>query len=269
MITQILEEIDVIKILEYMEKYERGGCVEAPYLYINLKYYGVKNEFVRVFIDQEDQQIKGVYLLYFDCLHFFTKEKDYPQEKILDMIDTLSPQVIMLPGSVGENLKGLLKSKFILQKSHVMYFKNVVGQYSPKVQKANESDLEKIVDLLLLDKEYDEVYTRDSLNEQLLSRFHDGFSRYFVILERGQVCATYNTYGEVDNFSMIGSLMVHPEYRGHGYATEIALHICKVLHEERKQVACLIKYDNLSSWNLHTRIGVRPVTDIYKYVRRK
>ena len=55
------------------------------------------------------------------------------------------------------------------------------------VEAAGREDLEDIADLMLSDLEFETVYDSEILKAQLLSRFEDGFSRYFIIRHNKKV----------------------------------------------------------------------------------
>lgn len=88
--------------------------MEAPYLYLNLKKYGVSDPSVPVLVDRGKDGICGVYLMYYDCLHFLTWEKDYPEDVFLQMVQEQNPKVIMAPEQFGANVSESLKETFQL-----------------------------------------------------------------------------------------------------------------------------------------------------------
>ena len=81
-------------------------------------------------------------------------------------------------------------------------------------------DIPQIVDLLIADPEYVNVYDRKVLSDQMFDRYDGGFSRYFVVKMDGKVVSTCSTYGEVPGFALVGGVIVHPDYRRRGLAGE-------------------------------------------------
>jgi RimJ/RimL family protein N-acetyltransferase len=218
---------------------------ETPYLYVNLLRYGTGTEHVKSWIDIKNDKIDGIYLQYFDCLHFFTRENQtYPCGELMHMVDFLSPKVVMVQSGMGDRIE------------------------NDTCRLADASDIPEIVDLLLMDKSYTEVYTRDILLQQMRQRYDDSFSRYFIIVMDGKIVATCSTYGEVPGFSMIGGVMVHPDYRRRGLAGKVEDFACDVLGNERRSRVGFVNYYNQPSLALHLKLGAVPIASLYKFVRR-
>ena len=76
-----MSESEVKEILDYIG----DDFKTVPYLYADVVKYGAGAPNVRTWIDRaSDDSLRGVYLLYYDCLHFFTRDDDgYPMETFL------------------------------------------------------------------------------------------------------------------------------------------------------------------------------------------
>lgn len=250
-------------LLDYMGE----SYIAEPYLYVNLKKYGCENPSVLVWVDKDQEAVCGIYLLYFDCLHFFTNEPDYPVERLAEMIKKLNPKVVMTHGKTGENLSEVLSCEVKIEKNYVMDWRPIKERRkSNRVHVAEKEELKEIADLIMADKEFQLVYQKDILIKQLEERFDDGFSRYFIICEEEKIVAAYSTYGEADGFAMLGGLIVHPDYRHRGLASELIRHISEVLCRENKQGICLVIYNNLASLNLHKQMGAISLGALFKYI---
>jgi RimJ/RimL family protein N-acetyltransferase len=244
---------------------------ETPYLYVNLLRYGTGTEHVKSWIDIKNDKIDGIYLQYFDCLHFFTRENQtYPCGELMHMVDFLSPKVVMVQSGMGDRIENALQSHYFEEKNHIIDMDQIHGSSAENdtCRLADASDIPEIVDLLLMDKSYTEVYTRDILLQQMRQRYDDSFSRYFIIVMDGKIVATCSTYGEVPGFSMIGGVMVHPDYRRRGLAGKVEDFACDVLGNERRSRVGFVNYYNQPSLALHLKLGAVPIASLYKFVRR-
>lgn len=81
MVSKYMSESEVKEILDYIG----DDFKTVPYLYADVVKYGAGAPNVRTWIDRaSDDSLRGVYLLYYDCLHFFTRDDDgYPMETFL------------------------------------------------------------------------------------------------------------------------------------------------------------------------------------------
>ena len=242
---------------------------KTPYFYVNVVKYGIKNENVKVWIDREEE-ILGAYLLYYDCLHFYTRNMEsYDCEKILAMINKINPKVIMVQGGFGQRIESMLSSDFDVEKNYVIDMDGV--NYEDKEYKSElalEKDVEAIADLLLTDSEYVDVYNRGVLIQQLRDRYNDGFGRMVVVRQDNKIVATCSTYGEVAGFALVGGVMVHKDYRRRGLAADVENYICSILAKDNISSVGFVNYNNTPSLNLHEKLGAVKISNLYKFVRK-
>ena len=101
MLFRCLGDESVLRVLAYM------GCdyIYAPYFYVNLKRYGVADPHVKVWVDEQENDLCGIYLMYYDTLHFFTKDARYSSMRFLDTLTRFNPKVIFVTGTFGDRLR--------------------------------------------------------------------------------------------------------------------------------------------------------------------
>ena len=241
----------------------------TPYLYADIIKYGTGTSNVIAWMDMDCDEIQGLYLLYFDCLHFYTKNPDnYNLEEIIKMRVKYDPKVIMVPGKMGDLIEDYFDDKYSLEKNYVLDMRGVGKDRDDyKGEIACREDIEQIVDLMMTDELYQSVFSRDILMRQMLERFDDGFSRYIVIKDANKVISTCSTYGEIENIALIGSVIVHPDYRRRGLAAEVEGYTGRLVSREGKVGIGFVNYENYPSLNLHEQIGCKRVASLYKFVR--
>ena len=256
---------DVRHILEYIG----DDFAAAPYLYVDLKHYGISNPpHVKIWVDQHGVELCGVYLLYYDTLHFFTKENRYPVHVFWDMVARLDPKVVFAPGGVDRTLSGGMPAKYQAEKYYIVDLNVSRPLLSPPgVEIADKEDLDSIAELMLTDPEYETVYDRDILKEQLISRFESGFSRYFIIRRGEKIVASYSTYGECDKMYILSGLLVHPDCRRQGLGTQIMNFAHKAVADDGvKGISCL-RCDNMATIAIHKKLGASFIATQYKFIR--
>lgn len=266
MLRRSCKDQDIKMIKDYIgEKYKM-----TPYLYANAMAYGKGTDHVRTWIDENQAgEIEGIFLMYFDCLHFFTNIDDiYPVEKFLNAKELLSPKVIMVMDSFGKRLTGYLQNNFELERNYVIDM-DLVGIENKEYKSviAKREDIEQIVHLMISDHEYVNVYDKDVLRSQLYERFDNNFSRYFVLYQDGKVVATCSTYGEVPGFALVGGVIVHPDYRRRGYAADVENFACHVLLSEGISKVGFVNFNNTASLALHEKLGAKSISILNKFVR--
>ena len=80
MLNKVLKSAEIDEIIDYI-----GDNFKAvPYLYVNVLKYGSGTDSVTTWIDRnENGNMEGVYLLYYDCIHFYTNNMDiYPAKQL-------------------------------------------------------------------------------------------------------------------------------------------------------------------------------------------
>ena len=243
----------------------------VPYLYVNLKTFDFCNDSVKLYMDQEEGVLQGIYLLYYDCLHFYTQVEDtYPRDKVLDMIDKLSPRVTMLQDVIGQSIKEILLKDFILERNYIIDMDNINVQPEEGFRSviADREDIVAIADLLLSEEEYSIVYDRDVLIKQMLERYDLGISRYYAVKEGEIVTASCSTYGETDDLALIGGVIVHKDWRRRGLAADVENHACADLEAEGLSRVGFVNYENAPSLALHKKLGAVVHATYSKFIRK-
>lgn len=253
-----------VEDIQQVNDYVGIDFIKVPYLYTNLYKYGVGNANVNVWFDQIDNQIKGVYLRYFTCLHFYTKDNDYPLRVFLEFVEQLNPEVIMVEDTFGKRIQPFLYSYFLTREYTVRFDLNI-AEYSDFAKFACREDLEEIAELLMLEKIYQEIYTKETLYDQLTERFDAGYGKCCIIKKDKKIVANYSVNGENDKFVFLGSLIVHPNYRHMGFGGIVLKHLCKYASDKRLECLCFIAEDNVASLELHKKINALPIGMIYKF----
>ena len=135
---------DVKKMIKYIGKNYKA----IPYLYVNLKQYGIGTNDVTPWIDyKNDGQINGVYLKYYDCVHFFTNEANaYSAEEFVDFVNNCSHKVLMLQADFGNRIDCYF-SDYYSERNYVIDMDNVGIDNNNYISMiAERSDIKEIVD---------------------------------------------------------------------------------------------------------------------------
>ncbi|MDQ4077023.1 MAG: GNAT family N-acetyltransferase [Chloroflexota bacterium] len=71
----------------------------------------------------------------------------------------------------------------------------------------------------------------------------------------GKVVASAQTSAEGNEMAVIGGVVTHPAYRGHGYATAATAHLCAALLPEGKEPYLFYRRDNVPAARVYEKIG--------------
>lgn len=266
MIRKSVSPNDVSIIINAIEPYKFA----APYLYNNLKTYGVSNNNVDSWnIDELDNSIFA--LRYFNCLHIFS-EKNIEDKWIKDFADGylgFIPGVIMHSRLSTNDRYNILSDKYDLDIEKILVKKNKNHEYLRinDVSIANRMDIKLIAQLLYGDKLYMDIYSDVSeIETQLLERFDAGYGKCFVIKEdNGNILASSSISADNSDFSIVGSIIVSPYYRNKGLGLDVSSFAWESVLDNGKPVIDLVADDNNASLNMHSKYGFRLAGTIYKY----
>jgi len=253
---------DMERVLRYI------GCSyeECLYLYLNLRKYGMDSSDVSVWLDKGNDQILGVYLKYFDCLHFFTKDSKYQIQDILSQIELRHPKVIFMQKQIGEKISERLAPLYELHYMDVMSAGRVRSVDTDGVKRTDRSDISSVVDFLMSDAAYTRVYDRKTVYDQFLQRYNDGYSRFHYISKNGKIVSCAGTNAELNDVAVIGGLLTSPPCRGQGLCSKVTSSIWSEVLSEGKRAFSLV--DDPVSKHLHNRLGISAVGTVAKFCKR-
>ena len=267
MLLRVTKQEEIQEIVSYIGT----NYKKTPYLYVNVIKYGLGTDNVHTWIDRNGcGQIDGVYLLYYDCIHFYTNNiKSYPTDRIMKFIQNTEHRVLMLQGEIGDILDKELPN-YYSERNYVINMDRIgLASQDYLSEIAGKDDISEIVDLLMADPEYVNVYDRITLSKQMHDRYEGGFSRYFIVRLDNKIVATCSTYGEVPGFALVGGVIVHPDYRRRGLAGDVEKFACHILEKEGISRVGFVNYHNKGSLSLHEKLGANKIATLAKIVRKK
>ena len=225
----------------------RENIVDNIYLYMDILLFGLNNEYITIWINEEKSKINQIILKYYDSYQIYSRISSY--DDIVNLILRDKPSMI----SGTQN---------VISEIH----KNLNGEYDAnygivleqeKVQKteirslpilATLEDMEEIARLICIDKDIGGHYSKDILEKQLSTRFQEGTGRNYIIKKENNIIGHYATYAETPEMAVMGGLIVHPTYRRQGYAKLLHTHLSSVLINEGKRVFLFCKKDILKMY---------------------
>lgn len=252
------------RILEYIgDNYSK--CL---YLYLNLKKYGIGNPMIDVSIQYEDGKITSVLLNYYSCLHVYSADNSFDAAELGRLIERKGFTMVYCASETAKRIFEQLPVS-VLERANVT--SGLVGRIE-NVDKpahglavcAQKQDFDQIVRLIYSDDDIGRSYKFDELAKQLSDRNNEGYARNIVIKKNDVVIAHACTNAELDGIAVVAELLVHPDFRRQGLASEIWRQLCGDLLESGFEVYSF--YYTKESLRLHTKIGFEAVCEWSKIV---
>ena len=259
MIVSITDENETQEIIGYIGD-NKAYCL---YLYANMLKYGISNPNQKVWIDKSETGIQCIFLLYYDCLHVYTSNQDYDISLINDMIIKEKPQTLFIPSYLILSSLRFVSDNYYRDEVTVFRKSDCMIDDKFDIRIASIKDIPAIVDLLLNDKEYNKIYTKEVLFRQLKERISSGYSRMYVLKDNNTIVATMSTNAELDNMAIIGGLVVDSSQRGNGYGTALMKYLQHELIEEGKEVFSVVTSEKSKS--IITKLKSKIVAVVSKY----
>lgn len=272
MLEEITKHDNIGNIIEYVRQEKRA----VPYLWLNLDAFPKSGENVRLWCDINQDRICGVYMMYFNCMHFYSMDSEnYPADITKSFIDEFHPQVIMFQDKSGKKILPLIDEAYNLDVHCIFDMDKAPHEnkgFSCRSTIASRDDIDEIADLMLTEKLYSEVYDKkDTLLKQMRERFDNGIGRsYIYCAEGGKIIGACSTSAESKDIAVLGGLIVHKDYRKNGLmiSADLMLSLCNVLSGEGKSIIASVNYRNIHSLVLHERLGAVKTGDYYKFVSK-
>lgn len=264
-IEELNSEEKKLELLDYIG----NDYIKVPYLYLDLEKYGYSKDNVYTWYYKKSNKDCCIFLLYFDCLHIYTRSLDEDCfGAILKVIDILKPHTIIAVDRIGEYLNNNIINMYRMIHSYVMDATSIpIDRIGYNVELAKKSDLVSIVDLFLQTEHYRNLYSKDILLKQFEQRYDDKFGRFFIVKDNNRVVGSLSTYGENDKFAIVSGLITDSSFKKPGVAVALEKYVSKVLKEESKHSVGFNSDENVASLKLALRLGCKKISDYYQFIR--
>ena len=251
------------EILSYIGK-DYGKCL---YLYVDLMKYGFDNPNVRLWLQKDEQGDNcALVLQYYTGMHVFSRDGEFNPAEVRELIYENNPSMVCGMATTLAVLGDVRGYETELGK--VGHLVDVADADTSMCSKADRDDIRDIADLMADDEALGKPYQDDQLYNQLIERYDQHFGRSFMIRHKdtGKVIATASTYAEEAGVAVISGVMVHPDFRGRGYAGKVLSAICSDLKENGFDVFSYYYIEPAEK--LHARVGFESIGAWAKLVRQ-
>lgn len=244
---------DQSRILDYL-KAELQDCI---YLYIDIMNYGVQSENMKVWLEEEQEEILFVAMKYYDSFQLYGRGEGWSIEAVCKLLEENPVAMISARRDILEQLEGYCKGYratygvvFVMDKYREL--KDVAG-----ILTATEADAKEIAELICSDEEIGGHYTVEGLTAQLAERIRTKTGRSYIIRENGVLMAHSATYAEAEGVAVVGGTIIRPEARNANYYILLSNYMIQQLAKEKKTAYTFSLSDKMIRYHsrMHTKCG--------------
>lgn len=238
----IASESDKIDIIKELKK----DILNNIYMYIDIITYGLNNDFMKVWIHRDSNEIKKIVLKYYNSFQIYVVEGEQDYTDIISLILEYKPAMISGKKDIIENLYSRINELYECTYGVVLiqpYEKITEKDLCPTL--AEKEDLRKSAKLICTDKGIGGHYNPIDLMNQFINRYEDRTGRNYIIKDNGNIIAHYATYAEAEGIAVMGGLIVLEGYRGRGYARLLHTYLSNILIEEGREAVLFCHEENV------------------------
>lgn len=208
---RIAQQNDLHEILSLL----RMQVKDCLYMYIDISKYGVKTDYLDVWIDCTDNNaIQTILMRYHTGFSIFTLADDWLNSEILELINTIKPKSIT---STKKNIEQLMlnyNDTYNCEFGYVFKF----HKYYPLdmdvcIEHASINDATEIAELVCKDESIGAYYNIADLKNQYIDRMKSKMGRNLIVRENGKIIGHIASYAEYDGLATTSGLIVDEIHR--------------------------------------------------------
>lgn len=247
---------DQVKILSYVNQLP---C-ENLFISGDIIQFGFDQDFQKVWVEEEQDELRGVYLLYRTHLCIYVHDLTMDFSNLIALIETLTITNINVLQPIAQKLKQYFpKANF--RDTVIAECATVANLVDYQIcEKAQLSDLDELVELRRLCFEETNV-SKETITESV-KQVIDEFV-IFMIKDQGKIVSMGYSNAQSDQAGMICSVCTHPDYRVKGYGSAVVSAIVADLAQHGKK-SCLF-FDNPKAASIYHKLGFKDV-NIYTLI---
>lgn len=216
--------------------YVKPHVSESLYLYIDIKKYGIGSEYLKVWVDRDqNNEITLVVMKYHTGMIIHTQSEEWDRDGVAALIEEENAMSVTGRRDLVDQLleSDALKGKYDVDYGHIFELSKYRSlEIDEDIELAGEEDAMEIARLVTADEGIGSYYEIEDYANQLIERMRTNFGRSFVIRKDGKIICHIASYAECDGLAPISGLITDPDYRSGVYGAAIEDHIFRVLKSE-------------------------------------
>lgn len=250
MVRECTEE-DRALVIEYLKQ----EAVYNTFMLADIADFGFEEVFQTVYVDEEPEGIKGVYLCFYQNFLLYCREHEVNMPFLEQLFSVFAPDVIMGKTEDMRKVQWILPD-YTLESRSLYLFREPeeLAEETAVIRKAELKDVDEIFSFLQSIPELKHLYTSRQMIEDRIGK---GCGTHYIVRDGEKIIAHANSAAESELTTMIGGVSTAAEYRGQGLAGQIVSRLCRDILAEKKQ-PCLFSIRGEKD-NLYSRIGFRKI----------
>lgn len=246
-----------------LTSYLKEEAVYNTFLLADIDDFGFEEPFQTVYADEDEGEIRGVYLCFYQNFLLYSKENRVNIPFLKQLFATYTPDVIMGKYETVQELKEVLqeyaldaRNLYLLDHKEELEDETVEGEHAVKgcgdICRAGSKDVDDIFAFLQSIDELKGLYTS---RQMIADRIEKKCGVHYIIRKDGEIIAHANSAAGCEVTMMIGGVGVAPKYRKQGLGGRIVSRLCRDILAEGKH-PCLFSMQE-EAHSLYKRIGFK------------
>ncbi|WP_029513506.1 GNAT family N-acetyltransferase [Mycoplasmopsis primatum] len=234
----------------------------------NIQNYGLDADFMPILVHKNSEKaIDCVILIYYTTLLIYDPFCLIKTDQLLNLIKKYNITTINISNNIFRNYQLYFEGNpniFTIHKQELAYCnKHIDGYDISQVVKANENDIENIVNSRMQIKEFADLIShyKDEL-ENYKKAYKTGVSSPFIIKKNNKVIANALMAIQTDDVAIIGGVFCLDEFRNQGFATKTVVALTNYIIDDLNKKAMLF-YHNEAAGRLYQKIGFQACGNLY------
>lgn len=250
---RVATDKDRERILNYLQR-DVKDCI---YLYIDIMNYGVSSEHMKVWVEEQLDELSLVVMKYYDSFQVYSHNTPCNTAPVAELLKQYPVAMVSGRKDIIERLEKECEAYIATYGAVFVMDRYREMQTQTEVLLAGESDTREIAELICSDEEIGGHYTIENLAEQLAERIRTGTGRSYIIRENGILVAHSATYAEAEGIAVVGGTIIKPECRNSNYYMLLSNYMLQQLGKEGKTTYTFSISDKMIRYHdmLHTKCG--------------
>ncbi len=240
---------------EQLLAYLKEEAVYNTFLLADIEDFGFEETFQTVYMDEEQGEIKGVYLCFYQNFLLYCRENEVNISFLEQLFSNYEPDVVMGKTQTVQIVQRIL-TEHVLESRGLYLFSDpsCLETDNSEIYAAGPEDVDDIFAFLQSIDELRHLYTS---KQMIADRIEKNCGVHYIIRKNGEIIAHANSAAQCEATTMIGGVSTAPDERGKGLGGQVVSRLCRDILAKGK-TPCLFSVQG-EEHNLYHRIGFQKI----------
>ena len=210
---------------EQLLAYLKEEAVYNTFLLADIEDFGFEEPFQTVYMDEEQGEIKGVYLCFYQNFLLYCRENEVNISFLEQLFSDYIPDVVMGKTQTVQIVQRIL-TEHVLESRDLYLFADeaCLEKENPEIRAAGMEDVDDIFAFLQSIDELRHLYTS---KQMIADRIEKNCGVHYIIRRDGKIIAHANSAAQCEATTMIGGVSTAPKERGQGLGGQVVSRLCR------------------------------------------